>query len=286
MAIEDNLSPPLEAPADAAAPEVRELSPAIGVEVRGIDLARPLEEAVFRQIRRAWEENGVVLFRGQQLSAIKQIRVASRFGSLSKTELGPPAVLEVGNIRDARGMSGILPEGAIDFHSDQSYLDEPSIATMLYALDVPPTGGNTLFGNGFRAYETLSEDVREQLSDRCALHLYDYETNPTRRPQHPPANAKQAVHPIFRVHGPTGRRALYVNRLMTWSILGMDPAESRRTLDFLFDHQERADFVYEHCWQPGDLVLWDNRSCIHARTDFDAGDRRRLRRVTVLDDRP
>ncbi len=282
MAIKDTLSARLEA--QVATPEIRRLSPALGVEVCGIDLARPLGEPVFQQIRCAWEENGVVLFRGQQLSAVKQIRLASRFGSLSKPELGPPAVLEVSNVRDASGVSGILPEGPIDFHSDQSYLAEPSIATMLYALDVPAGGGNTLFGNGFRAYEALPEELKRQLSDRCALHLYDYEKNPTRRPRHPPPNAKQTVHQIFRVHGPTGRRTLYVNRLMTWSIVGMDPLESQRTLDLLFAHQERADFVYEHCWQPGDLILWDNRSCIHARTDFDAGARRRLRRVTVLDD--
>jgi taurine dioxygenase len=282
------IKPPLSArvAAQVATPEFRPLSPALGVEVCGIDLARPLEDAVFQLIRRVWEENGVLLFRGQQLTAIKQIRFASRFGSLGKTDMGPPAVLEVSNVRDAGGMSGILPEGAIDFHSDQSYLAEPAIATMLYALEVPANGGNTLFGNGLRAYEALPEDLQQQLAERRALHLYDYETNPTRRPQQKPHNAKRAVHPIFRVHGPTGRRALYVNRLMTWSILDVEALESERILNRLFEHQERGDLVYEHRWLPGDLVLWDNRSCIHARTDFNSDERRRLRRVTVLDDRP
>ncbi len=287
MNILDERQPHSEAQtARPAALDFRELSPALGIEVCGLDLAQPLEDSFFQQIRRAWEENCVVLFRGQKLTAMKQIRLASRFGSVAKTERGPPVVLEVTNVRDARGMTGILPEGPVDFHSDQSYLDEPSIATMLYALDVPSSGGNTLFANGFRAYDALPEELKHELAHRDALHLYEYESNPTRRPSHPPAGAKQAVHPIFRIHGPTGRHALYVNRLMTWSIIGMEPAASRQMLEFLFAHQERADFVYEHRWRPGDLVLWDNRSCIHARTDFAAGERRRLRRVTITDDGP
>jgi alpha-ketoglutarate-dependent taurine dioxygenase len=270
----------------AAALEIRRLSPAIGIEVCGVDLSQPLVDSVIRRIRSAWEENCVVVFRGQRLSLTRQIRFASCFGTLDKTELGPPAVLEVTNVRDSNGRSGILPEGPIDFHSDQSYLDRPSIATLLYAVDVPAQGGKTLFANGFRAYESLPDAMKRHLSTRSALHVYDYDTHPQRRPDEPSPNVKRAVHPIFRSHGPTGRLALYVSRLMTWSILDMEPAESRQTLDFLFRHQERPELIYEHDWRAGDVVLWDNRSCIHARTDFDPGERRRLRRVTVLDDRP
>jgi taurine dioxygenase len=101
-----------------------------------------------------------------------------------------------------------------------------------------------------------------------------------------PTDVKQYAHPILRTHAPTGRRSLYVNRLMTWSILGLSPAQSRKMLSRLFDHQERPEFVYEHVWTPGDVILWDNRSCLHARTDFDSSERRRLRRVTVLGEKP
>ena len=90
----------------------------------------------------------------------------------------------------------------------------------------------------------------------------------------------------MRTHTPTGRKALYVNRLMTWSILGLSPEQSRETLSLLFEHQEKPEFVYEHVWAPGDVILWDNRSCLHARTDFDSSERRRLRRVTVLGEKP
>ncbi len=99
-----------------------------------------------------------------------------------------------------------------------------------------------------------------------------------------PEGWKHAVHPVFRVHPPTGRTVIYVGRLMTRSIVGMSSAESREILDMLFDHQERAEFSYEHVWRTGDVVVWDNRSCIHARTDFDQAAPRRLRRMTVLDE--
>jgi len=265
--------------------ELRRLSPALGVEVCGVDLARPLHDSVFERIRDAWEQRCVLLFRRQRLTLIKQLQFASRFGKIGDAEGGPPAVLEVSNVRNVDGSQGILPEGPIDYHSDQSYTERPPIATMLYAMDIPERGGNTLFANGFRAYDALPIDVRDRLLARRALHLYDYQTYPTRRPTVRPPGAKQACHPLFRVHGPTGRRALYVSRLMTWSIVDMDADESRVTLDGLFRHQESPEFVYEHVWQPGDLVVWDNRSCIHGRTDFAPTEARRLRRVTMLEHR-
>ena len=266
--------------------DIRPLSTAIGVEVRGIDLADRLDATVFGQIREAWERNCVALFRGQRLSEVKQIIFANYFGRPGKVSGRPPPLLYVTNARDPRGAPGHLPEGPIDFHSDQSFLDEPSMATMLYALDVPGRGGNTLFANGFGAYDALPSEVKRRLSGRLALHAYDSQTNPTRRPEQAPPGANPVAHPIFRVHPTTGRVALYVNRLMTWSIVGLPPDESRRMLDFLFDHQERPEFVHEHVWKPGDLVVWDNRSCLHGRTDFDQSELRRLRRVTVLGDKP
>jgi taurine dioxygenase len=266
--------------------DIRPLASAIGIEVRGLDLAHRLDDALFGKIREAWEQNCIALFRGQRLSAVKQILFARRFGPLDKPSGGPPAVLYVTNARGNDGAQGILPEGPIDFHSDQSYLDVPSMATMLYAIDVPGRGGNTLYANGYRAFDALPEALRQRLAGRRALHAYDYENSPTRRPARMPANSKPVTHPIFRTHPSTGRVALYVNRLMTWSIIDMPAQESRETLEILFDHQERPEFVYEHVWEAGDLMLWDNRSCLHARTDFDPRECRRLRRITVMDDAP
>jgi taurine dioxygenase len=273
---------------------IRPLSLAIGVEVQGVDLARPLDDADFARIRRGWEENCIALFRGQHLDEMDQVGFAARFGTLGTNvnendpmKLGlHPAVLYVSNIRVDGKLTGILPDGEMFFHSDTCYLEKPAMASMLYAMEIPSRGGNTLYANGFRAYEALPEEMKRRLAGKRALNVYDYEGNPTQRAKTLPPGVKQYAHPVFRTHAPTGRKALYVNRLMTWVILDMAEDESREILEFLFDHQEKPEFVYEHAWTPGDVILWDNRSCLHARTDFDAQERRRLRRVTVIGEKP
>ena len=274
--------------------EISPLSPAIGVEIRGVDLAKPLDDATFASIRAAWERNCIALFRDQRLEEMEQVNFASRFGPLGKAvndhdpEKGGshPAVLYVSNVRVDGKVTGILPDGEMFFHSDTCYMERPAMASMLYAMEVPSRGGNTLYANGFLAYETLSDDIKELLKGKCALNVYDYVGNPTHRADALPPDAKQYAHPISRMHTPTGRKSLYVNRLMTWSILGLSPEQSREMLSRLFDHQEKPEFVYEHVWTPGDVILWDNRSCLHARTDFASSERRRLRRVTVLGEKP
>ncbi len=272
--------------APAAALDIRPLSPSIGVEVRGIDLSRRVDPDVFTQIRRAWEANCVAFFPGQHLSEVKQLVFASLFGKIGKLRGDSPAVVYVTNAREVEGVRKILPEGPVDFHSDQSYVEEPSMATLLYAIQVPGEGGATRFSNGFSAYEALPTEVKSRLKGRRALHAYDLRVEPTRRPKELPNSSLGVAHPIFRLHPPSGRLTLYVDRLMTRSIVGMDANESKEMLDFLFAHQERPEFVYEHDWTPGDLLVWDNRSCLHARTDFPATELRLLRRVTVLGDRP
>jgi taurine dioxygenase len=274
--------------------EIRPLSPALGIEVRGADLSKPLDDDIFARIRAAWEENCIALFRGQRLDEMDQVRFAARFGSLGAVvnehdpaKLGShPAVLYVSNVRVNGKVTGILPDGEMLFHSDTCYMERPAMASMLYAMEIPSHGGNTLYANGFRAYDALPHDIKLGLEGRLALNVYDYDGNPTRRAESLPPDVKQWAHPVIRTHPPTRRKALYVNRLMTWSIHGMSAEESRDTLEFLFAHQERPEFVYEHVWTPGDVMLWDNRSCLHARTGFDPHERRRLRRVTLLGDRP
>jgi len=274
--------------------DVRPLSSAIGVEIRGVDLAMPLDDAVFAQIRAAWEENCIALFRDQNLGELEQVRFAGRLGTLGTSVNdhapekggGHPAILYVSNVRVKGQVTGILPDGEMFFHSDTCYVEHPAMASMLYAIEIPSRGGNTRYANGFRAYETLPADIKRTLSGKRALNVYDYVGNPTVRAEILPPDVKQYAHPIFRTHLPTRRKSLYVNRLMTWSIVGLPRDESHALLQFLFDHQEREEFVYEHVWRPGDVVLWDNRSCLHARTDFDAKASRRLRRVTVLGEKP
>ncbi len=274
--------------------EIRPLSPAIGVEVRGVDITTDLDIVAFEKIRTAWEANCIVLLRDQILDELAQVEFAARFGRLGTVvnetdpdKLGThPAVLYVSNVRVKGKVTGILPDGEMFFHSDTCYLERPAMASMLYAMEIPSRGGNTLYANGFRAYDALPNGLKARLSGMLALNVYDYTGNPTRRAETLPPDAKQYAHPVFRTHPSTGRKALYVNRLMTWSILGMFPKESDEILQVLFDHQEKPELVYEHVWRPGDVMLWDNRSCLHARTDFDPGERRRLRRVTLQGDKP
>ena len=160
------------------------------------------------------------------------------------------------------------------------------MASMLYAIEVPGVGGNTLFANAYAAYEALSDDTKRRLDGRKAMHAYDYDSAAMKRGTQIRDGVPHFAHPVVRTHPATGRKALYVNRLMTIAIEGLPEDESDRLLDFLFAHQENPAFVYEHVWRVNDLLMWDNRCALHARTDFANDERRLMRRVTVLGERP
>jgi len=267
------------------------LASAIGVEIRGVDLAGPLSPGVFEFIRRAWEENSLILLRGQRLTEEDQVRFAERFGPLAtmaNPELATtanPAIMLISNVRKDGKPIGNLPDGEMQFHSDQSYVEKPATGSMLYALEIPTAGGNTLFASSFKAYDDLPARLKSSLDGRLAMHGYDPANSKYMRPVEFGPNVRQFAQPIFRTHPPTGRKALYVNRLLTQYIVGMPRDESDSVLAELFAHQEQRKYVYEHAWRVGDLLFWDNRSCVHARTDFDPRERRMLRRVTLLGER-
>jgi taurine dioxygenase len=172
------------------------------------------------------------------------------------------------------------------FHTDQCHQERPAMASMLYSLEVPSRGGNTLFANAYMAYETLPEPMKQQLEGRKALNAYDYDNASMRRGTQLRDGIPSCWHPIVRTHPATGRKALYVNRLMTVAIEGMAETEGNALLNALFDHQEQPQFVYEHVWRPHDVLLWDNRCTLHARTDFSAAERRLMRRLTILGEKP
>ena len=268
------------------------LSPAIGAEIVGVDLRAPLEDAQFEATLEAWHQSCVLLFRKQHLETEHQLRFAGRFGELSKVinnhskNSGHPSVMLVSNIRKDGQLIGGLPDGEMYFHSDQCYVERPIKATTLYAIELPRQGGNTLFANMYLAYETLPADVQRQIAGLKAMNVYDYDNNPTVRGSIIREGVPHYTHPIVRTHPETRRKALFVNRLMTDHILDMPRDESDQLLGLLFDHQEQRRFVYEHVWSPGDLLLWDNRCSLHARTDFDPGERRLLRRVAILGEKP
>jgi taurine dioxygenase len=270
---------------------VRPLSDALGGEIIGVDLRQELTSAMFAQILDAWHRHLVILFRDQTLSEEDEVRFGERFGTLAlvqnkQFQRTHPGVMLISNIREDGRPIGALPDGEMQFHTDQCYLERPAMASMLYALEVPRTGGNTLFANGYLAYETLPDDIKRRIGGRKALNAYDYDAGSTIRSATVSKDSPTYAHPIVRTHPATGRKALYVNRLMTRYIEGMPADESERLLELLFAHQEQPQFVYEHVWRPGDLLMWDNRCALHARTDFSPNERRLMRRVTVLGEKP
>ena len=270
---------------------VRPLSASIGAEIVGLDLSQPMSDALFAKVLDTWHQNLVILFRDQQLREDDQVRFGALFGppAVSHTKrftTANPAVMLISNIRENGQMIGALPDGEMHFHSDQCHQERPAMASMLYALEVPSKGGNTLFANAYKAYETLPESTKKKIEGRKALNAYDYQAAATHRGTRLREGIPSCWHPALRTHPATGKKALYVNRLMTIAIEGMPEEESDRLLGTLFDHQEQPQFVYEHVWRPHDLLLWDNRCALHARTDFSAAERRLLRRLTILGEKP
>jgi len=270
---------------------LRPLSAALGAEIIGVDLSEEIDDHTFAQIRDAWHRNLVILLRGQELSEEDQVRFAEKFGPPAVIHTkqfvrNHPAVMLISNIREDGKPIGALPDGEMHFHTDQCHQERPAMASMLYALEVPSTGGNTLFANGYMAYETLPDGIKRRIEGRKALNAYDYDAAAMKRGTRLAEGVPSYVHPVVRTHPATGRKALYVNRLMTVRIEGLPAQESDELLATLFDHQERREFIYEHVWRAGDLLMWDNRCTLHARTDFSPNERRLMRRVTILGEKP
>ena len=270
---------------------VHPLTPAIGAEIIGVDLSQPLTDATFAKILAAWHRHLIILFRDQHLSEDDQVRFGERFGppAVSHTRrftTKNPAVMLISNIRENGELIGALPDGEMHFHTDQCHQERPAMASMLYSLEVPSTGGNTLFANAYLAYETLPLAIKQKIEARNALNAYDYDNASMKRGTKVRDGIPSYWHPIVRTHPATGRKALYVNRLMTVAIEGLPDDEASALLETLFDHQEQRQFVYEHVWRPHDLLMWDNRCTLHARTDFSAAERRLMRRLTILGEKP
>ena len=272
--------------------EIVPLSPALGAEIRGVDLSRPLDEATFAAIQNAWHQHLVIVLRGQRLDEDEQVRFAERFGALSPIHTSHHsetnrAVMYIGNRKKDGKIVGALPLGEMQFHSDQCYRERPAMGTMLYSIEIPAEGGNTLFANAYKAYEALPADVRQRVADRKAVQVYDYDGGVLDRAKMvAPEEGMSYAHPLARTHPATGRKALYVNRLMTHHIEGLPREESDRLLDIMFQTIERPEFIYEHRWRVGDVLLWDNRCTLHARRDFDPAENRWMRRVTIQGDLP
>jgi taurine dioxygenase len=280
---------------DTSTMEMKPLSPALGAEIRGVDVSKPLSAATLDAIRNYWYEYGVVCIKGQQLEEMDQVRFGEYFGELATTQgeysisKTHPSIMYVTNEKEDGKFVGALPDGEMYFHSDMCYVERPSMATMLYGMEIPTVGGNTLFANMYKAYETLPEETKQRIAGLKAVNSYEPGTSAPmvamRTRSTPSPDARAYAQPLVCTHPVTGKKALYLNRLMTEYIVGMPREESNALLESLFDHQEQPQFIYEHRWTKGDLVIWDNRCMLHARGDFNANELRKLRRVTVKGDR-
>lgn len=262
----------------------------LGAEIKGVDVSVPISLDDFKLIEEAWLQWGVILIKNQYLTVESQTKFAEKFGTLQKVRTVDnahphSAVMMVTNVK-SESVKAILPEGEMQFHSDQCYYENPAAGTMLYAIEIPPVGGDTLFSDCRAAYASLEPGLRRRCENKMALFVYDYGNNPTSKDGCSNADAPRCVHPVVRTHPRTAKKSLYVNRLMTDHIVGMSAMESQNVLDSLFECQERPEFVYRHEWEVGDVVLWDNRCVLHARTDFDSDSRRMLQRVTIAGGRP
>ena len=268
------------------------LSGALGAEIKGADLRAPQDAGAVAAIRDAFDRNVVVVFGDQQLSEDDQLRVAGYFGKAAARrrpasgrdpggQWDTPFML-VTNIVEEGKPIGVFGDGEMWFHHDTSYYPEPHRATFLYAMKLPSTGGNTCFSNMYKAYENIPPALHARLEGRKVLQVHDYKRRERLDLDKIDLNAvRHQVQPIFITHPATGRKALYVSRLMSARIEGFARDESEAMLAELFEISEDAAIVYEHAWRLGDLVIWDNFASIHARKDFPREEPRLMRRLTI-----
>ncbi|MFM1815190.1 MAG: hypothetical protein RLZ98_1885 [Pseudomonadota bacterium] len=272
--------------------EIVPISRALGAEIRGLDLTKPLSVDDCRAVDQALNDHVVLLFRGQDLSEDDQIRVAEIFGKVSLRRRPPNGVgpggdydspfMLVTNIVENGKPIGAFGDGEMWFHHDTSYYPEPRRATLLYAVKLPSSGGNTCFSNMYKAYENLPEDIRSRIEGRNVLQVHDYKRR-ERLDMDKVDLTKVLNHeqPIVIRHPKSGRKALYISRLMSMRIMGLEHDESESILAKLADISEDPAIVYEHEWQYGDLVVWDNWASIHCRKDFPREEPRLMRRLIV-----
>ena len=270
--------------------EVRPIAGALGAEIEGVDAAQPLAAEVIAEVRQAFLDHLVVFIRNQKLTPRAQLAFAQRFGQpMEYPQLKGlpecPLVTPVVKLENERVNFGGV------WHSDTSYLARPPMASMLYAVETPPRGGDTLFANQYLAYETLSEGLRQTLAGLVGVNSSaKADVSKTREDRLRDAGAELKVligeHPVVRTHPETGRKALYLNFGHTARFRGWTEQESAPLLDYLFMHQVKPEFTCRFQWEPGSLAFWDNRCAQHYPVNDYHGFRRVMHRVTLEGDSP
>ncbi|HTB45018.1 MAG TPA: TauD/TfdA family dioxygenase [Acetobacteraceae bacterium] len=285
----------------------RPLSDLIGADVEGVDLAG-LDDASFAAIERAWADRLVLRFRHQQLTDVDLMNFSRRLGQLDRVpiraaaqdptddprlSIAPEAkeyVSVISNVKINGKSIGNLGNYESHWHTDMSYNEVPPMASALYAIEVPPTGGNTSFSNMYAAYETLDAATRQRVDGFTCIH--DASRNSVgelRRGFADITDPRQTVgarHPLVRTHPVTKRKCLFLGRRRGAYIPELSLEESEALLDRLWTHAAKSEFCWTQVWQPGDLMLWDNRCALHRRDDFDDEYQRIMHRTQIVGDKP
>ena len=274
--------------------EVRPVAGALGAEIHGVDLRQTLTESTVAEIRQAFLEYLVIFFRDQELTPAQLVDFARCFGKLDPHRVlrgldEQPEVLEI--IREKTDKYIFAP----GWHADVTWQQEPVLGSMLYGVEMPESGGDTLFANQYLAYETLSYGMRLMLQKLHGVHssdqAYGEDAEKLTKVDLIKLDRKEAVkaraaHPVVRTHPETGRKALFVQCGYTFSLKDMTSEESAPLLQYLFDHSTRPELTCRFQWRKGSIAFWDNRCSIHCPIDDYSGQRRRTWRITLQGDKP
>lgn len=272
---------------------VRPLNPVIGAEIHGPDLSKPIGEATFREIEAALHEHLVIFFRDQDLDPESHMRFASQFGDLQPPHPFFPNIESHPQVSVLENDEARPPETNV-WHTDVTWRDRPPLGSVLYGVDIPAAGGDTLWANMYAVYDSLSETEKQRLEGLRAIHsieVFDasgnYENSKDKNAfseilkQYPPQS-----HPLVRTHPVTGRKALFVNATFTQFVEGMDRSESDELLQSLFDKVKTPEFQVRFSWSKGAVAVWDNRVTQHYAVADYWPQYRRMHRVTINGDVP
>jgi taurine dioxygenase len=281
--------------------QINPLSDVLGAEIVGVDVG-DLDGAAFDEVHDAFLKHHVLVFRDQDLPPEKQINFAGRFGELDvhiqkDNKFSGHEAIQILSNKKINGKYVGSPSAGEAWHSDLSYTDIPTLCTMLYAMEIPETGGDTEWSNMYLAYEGLSNGMKQKVGSLHARHTFNrFRNHRVEVPDVYKGKGKEryvdiappdAIHPVVRTHPETGRKALYISERFTIGIEELEENEGQKILDELIAHQKRRDFIYRHKWDLRDLTIWDNRCLIHlACGGVPEGQIRHMHRTIVRGDKP
>jgi taurine dioxygenase len=270
---------------------------ALGADIAGIDVSRPIDDATFGRIYAAWNAHLVLRFRGQKLDDEQLTAFSRRFGELDMAPIRAakdpnhphrPEIAVISNVVENGKPVGGLGNSELVWHQDMSYNELPPKASLLYGIETPPNGGETFFYNLYTALDTMPASLRRRIEGRACKHDATRNSSGQVRQGYLESYSNEArpgaIHPMIVRHSDTGRPALYLGRRPGAWIVGLSDAESDALLDEVWGHIETGPHYWAQTWQPGDLVIWDNRCTLHRRNQLDPTYRRHMHRTQVRDD--